>query len=78
MTAEQISADLQGWLAERTGDRIDPHLPFAQVEKMDSFDVLELVAFAESTFGVKFAAADFANPEFATLAGLARLIRARI
>ena len=78
MTAEEISEVLQGWVMERIGAPVDPRLPFAQIEKMDSFDVLELVVFSESTFGVKFAAADFANPEFATLSGLAGVIRARI
>lgn len=78
MTAEEISGMLQGWIAERTGMAVDPDRPFAQIEQIDSFDVLELVVFAESSFGLKFSAADFAHPDFATLAGLARVICARI
>jgi acyl carrier protein len=77
MTAGEIGAVLQDWLSERTGVAVDPDLPYAQIEQIDSFDVLELVVFAESSFGLKFSAADFASPEFATLSGLARLIRAR-
>lgn len=78
MTREEILDVLQGWITERVGAPVDPRLPYAELEKIDSFDVLEMVVFAEGTYGVKFAAADFANPEFATLSGLAGLIRERI
>jgi acyl carrier protein len=77
MTSEEIGEVLQTWVVEKTGAAIDPRLRYAEHEQLDSFDVLELVVFSETTFGLKFTAADFANPEFATLSGLARLIRSR-
>jgi acyl carrier protein len=77
MTADQITGVLEQWVVDRTGLAVDPGEQFALLEQLDSFDVLELVTFAETTFGLTFSASDFADPQFATLAGLARLISSR-
>ena len=65
-------------MEDRTGEPIDPEAQFAALEQLDSFDVLELMTFSETTFGVTFLAEDFADPGFATLSGLARIISIRI
>jgi acyl carrier protein len=78
MTAEEIQESMQQWLLERTGATVDPAARYAELDYLDSLDVLELVMSSEERFAVKFTAADFASPEFGTLAGLARLISSRI
>ena len=78
MTVEEIRDVLQGWLTERTGEAVDPDVQFSLHERVDSFDVLELIVFSERHFGVSFSADDFASPAFATLSGLARIIRSRV
>jgi acyl carrier protein len=78
MNANEIVEMLQAWVQERTGAPVDPGLRFAQSELLDSFDVMELVVFSETRFKVNFSASDFANPDFATLAGLARVIHSRV
>jgi len=78
MTPKEIAELLQAWVQERTGETVDPGLQFAQSDLLDSFDVMELVVFSESRFKLSFSAGDFANPDFATLAGLARVIHSRI
>ena len=77
MTAEEIQESMQQWLLERTGATIDPFARYAELDHLDSLDVLELVMSSEDRFDVKFTADDFASPDFATLAGLARLISTR-
>jgi len=78
MSPNEIVELLQAWVQERTGATVDPGLQFAQSELLDSFDVMELVVFSETRFKVSFSAGDFANPDFATLGGLARVIQSRI
>lgn len=78
MNAGEIVEVLQNWLLERTGEVVDPALPFGEGDLLDSFDVLELVVFSETRFNMKFSANDFASPDFATLAGLASVIHSRI
>ena len=78
MSAKEIVELLQAWVQERTGAVVDPALQFAESDLLDSFDVMELVVFSEKRFNMSFSANDFANPDFATLAGLARVIHSRI
>ena len=78
MNAGEIVEVLQNWLQERCGEIVGPDQPFAEGDLLDSFDVLELVVFSETRFNIKFSADDFASPDFATLAGLARAIHSRI
>jgi acyl carrier protein len=77
MTAEEIQESMQEWLLERTGATIDPSVRYAELDHLDSLDVLELVTFSEDRFGLTFSADDFASPEFATLDGLSRMISSR-
>jgi len=78
MTAEEITSALQDWLTEKTGAAIASDQHYAEVREVDSFDVLALVLFAEKTYNVKFAASDFEDPRFGTIAGLASLIHSRL
>lgn len=77
MTAGEITNTLQSWLEQRVGSAVDADEPYAASAAVDSFDVFELVHFAEKTFGFRFAAGDFEKPDFASLAGLGRLIEQR-
>ena len=77
MTAEEITQTLQDWLIGKTGESFEPDQPYAASGALDSFDVLALVRFAEEKFGLAFSAEDFADPAFATLAGLAKIIQSK-
>lgn len=44
---------------------------------LDSFGLVELIAFCESRYAMTFEDADFANPDFRTLKGLAGIVAAR-
>lgn len=77
MMIADIAQTLQSWLEQKTGDVIEIEEPYAASGKVDSFTVFELIGFAESTFGIRFSSADFESSEFATLAGMARLIEAK-
>ncbi len=76
-TLQEITAALQQWLTERTGTPMDPDDRYLELGTVDSFHVMELVIFAERRFGLTFSSSDLANPEFGTIAGLARLIQSK-
>jgi acyl carrier protein len=65
---------LQDWITERSGAPVEPDASFLEGSGLDSFDVMELVIFAETKFKVAFSAADLQSAEFRTLSGLSRLI----
>lgn len=44
---------------------------------LDSFGLVELIAFCESRYAITFEDADFANPAFRTLKGLADIVAMR-
>lgn len=44
---------------------------------LDSFGLVELIAFCESRYTMTFEDTDFADPAFRTLQGLARIVSAR-
>ncbi len=47
-------------------------------ELIDSFGFVELVTFLDTEFGVKLSDEDMAAPEMGTLAGIVRLVTARV
>jgi acyl carrier protein len=77
VTREEITRMLADWSLERVGEPVDPEAKFTEIGLFDSFDVLELIVFAEKSFDTRFTAEDLANPRFATLAGMAEVICAR-
>jgi acyl carrier protein len=77
MTVDEITNMLEEWFTARVGESV-VNERYGESEHVDSFDVLQLVVYAETTFAVRFTAEDFTSPEFATLGGMARLIRSRI
>lgn len=78
MRTEEITAALQAYLADKIGKEVDATGHYADLDDLDSFDVLSLVLFAETSYGVKFTARDFESPDFATLSGMAGLIEGRM
>lgn len=77
MSVDDIVGILQARLAETSGALVDPDVPYAGVAEIDSFDVLELVLFAEKTFALKFQPSDLESDAFTTLSGMAALIGAK-
>jgi acyl carrier protein len=71
VTPGGITNALADWCLERAGEVVDPDVSFATSGLLDSFDVLELIVFAEKTFNTRFTTDDFARPEFGTLSGMA-------
>lgn len=77
-TQADILEQLQAWFLERTGEDFDTESRYLESDKFDSFDVIDLVAHIESTYDIQLQAADFQSLDFNSLAGLSRLIAARV
>ena len=78
MDREDIIEQLQDWFRERNGDEIDPNEHYLDAGRIDSFDVIDLVAFVEQRFDLRLQAEDFQGSAFHTLHGLAGLLHARL
>jgi acyl carrier protein len=72
--ASEIVAALHDFLLERAGTSLEANEDFTRSPEIDSFDVVELVAFAEKRFGFSFSASEMESAQFRTLAGLAGII----
>lgn len=73
-----VQETLQAWFVQHTGAEVDRHTAFLDAGLLDSFDVIDLVAYLEDSFGIQLTADDFQSPDFGTLHGLAGLVQARL
>ncbi len=78
MKSAEIVRELEQWFEARTGCSPSLTVEYIQAAGFDSFDVVELTAFAEKQFGIAFSARDFSNAQFTTITGLAAIIAAHL
>lgn len=79
MTSQDIGAQLAEWFRNRNPTKeIDWSANYHKTGLLDSFGIIELIAFAEDRFGIRFLDEDFKNPDFRTIAGLAAIIHQRM
>jgi acyl carrier protein len=74
MAAQDIELKLSDWFLEEIGASFDPGTNYLTSGEFDSFGVINLITFAETTFGIRFSAEEFQKADFFTIAGLARMI----
>lgn len=76
--SKTVAADVTDWLRGR-GVLIAPMVEedLYRGGYLDSFGLVELIAFCESRYGITFDDADFANPAFRTLGGLESIVALR-
>lgn len=68
---------LKEWFAARgTAPKRDEN--YFEAEAVDSFGIIELIEAIETNFAFSFGATDFQDRRFATIAGLAEMIDARL
>ena len=60
------------------GQEVSHETDLFEADIVDSFGFVELVTFLECTFGVALIEEDFASPEISNVAGIARLVGARL
>jgi acyl carrier protein len=72
-----IEAWLQEWFAGR-GATVARDQNYFDANAIDSFGVIEMIEAIEDHFKVKFRQHDFQDRRFATIAGLAEIVDARL
>lgn len=72
----EIAARLRTFMEERflIDDTLGPDVDLFEAGIVDSFGLIEMVAFLESDFAVSFSKQDFMSPRLSTLAGIAGLV----
>lgn len=75
---EQLKAYIEmRFLVEFDGETINTDTDLFQAGVVDSFDIVDIVSFVESTFQVTLTNNDITSPLLASVGGLARLINER-
>ena len=75
---EKISSKIQNWFYEKFNENTDLNEKYLDSGSIDSFEIIELVSFLESTYNVKFSSEDFSDPRFFSINGLSKLISEKI
>ena len=78
MAISEIQEILIDWLKKRTGVSMHGADNFLASGQLDSFDVVRLVGFCESQFGIELSTADLESEKFPTIEGLAQIIESHI
>lgn len=78
LNAQNVIEDVRAWLVSRGSPPVaDIEADLYQGGQVDSFGLIELIAFCEERYGIAFSDSDFANPAFRTLAGLSAIVLQR-
>ena len=77
-SSEEIISHLQNWLVDTYRLTVDINDRYIDSGLIDSFDIINLVIFIESTYSIKFSSDDFQDSRFFTINGLSALILDRI
>ena len=78
--ADSVLEQLQSYiemrfLVEFDGETITAETDLFDSGVLDSFGIVDIISFAETTFGIEFAEEDMTSPELASLGGMVRLIK---
>ena len=74
MKHQDILLALKAWFAGKGVPAVDENDNYFEAGHIDSFAVITLVEFMETSFAIRFDADDFQDPAFYSLNGLAELI----
>jgi len=67
---EEIISRIQKWLIDKYTLTIDINDRYVDSGLIDSFDLINLVIFIESSYNIKFSSGNFDDPRFFTIKGL--------
>jgi len=77
-SSEQIILHIQKWLIDRHRLTIDINDRYIDSGLIDSFEIINLVIFIESSYNITFSSDDFEDARFFTINGLSELILEKI
>ena len=77
-SSEEIISHLQKWLLEKYRLKVDVNDRYIDSVLIDSFEIINIVVFIESSYNVNFSSDDFQDSRFFTINGLSNLILEKI
>ena len=75
---DEISSRIVKWFSKKFNQNIDISENYLDSGFIDSFEIIELISFIESTYKIKFSSNDFKDSRFYSLNGLSDLIIEKI
>ena len=75
---EEIISHVQKWLIDKYSLTVDINDRYVDSGLIDSFDMINLIVFIESSYNIKFSSDDLQDPRFLTINGLCELILEKI
>ena len=75
---DEITSHIQEWLVDRYNLKVDINERYMDSSLIDSFDVIKLIDFIESSYTIKFSSDDLHDQRFHTINGLCELIMVKI
>ena len=77
-SSEEIISHIQKWLVDTYRLTVDINDRYIDSGLIDSFDIINLVIFIESTYNIKFSSDNFQDSRFFTINGLSELVLDKI
>ncbi len=76
--SEEIITHIQKWFVDTYRLTVDVNDRYIDSGLIDSFDIINLVIFIESSYSIKFSSDDFQDSRFFTINGLSELVLDKI
>ena len=73
-SSEKIISHIQKWFVDTYRLTVDVNDRYIDSGLIDSFDIINLVIFIESSYSIKFSSDDFQDSRFFTINGLSELV----
>tara|TARA_B100001964_G_C13741949_1_gene383542 strand:+ start:195 stop:467 length:273 start_codon:yes stop_codon:yes gene_type:complete len=77
-SSEKIISHIQKWFVDTYSLSVDINDRYIDSGLIDSFDIINLVIFIESSYSIKFSSDDFQDSRFFTINGLSELVLDKI
>ena len=77
-SSEKIISHIQKWFVDTYSLSVDINDRYIDSGLIDSFDIINLVIFIESTYNIKFSSDNFQDSRFFTIDGLSELVLDKI
>ena len=77
-SSEEIISRIQKWFIDKYRLTIDINERFIDSDLVDSFEIINLVIFIESSYNIKFSSDNFQDSRFFTIDGLSELVLVKI
>ena len=75
---EEIISHIQKWLVDTYRLTVDIDDRYINSGLIDSFEIINLIIFIESSYNIKFSSDDFKDSRFFTINGLSELVLDKI